>query len=1366
MKNKILFLLMALFLGNCWAQKASAQTISAYFYNNISSYTCASQSSEGYITCTINSGDIIFGWSATPPRLDPYWTSPVPYAFWNLDTTQWSGPYNNLTTFLIPSNCSSENALGCLDIELNDAEEVKCGGYAPPYATNQTYTCSNYAQVINPFNAPIGSPTSGPFAASIFVSPDDMTLTKDPVNIATGEAYFSSTDFALNARGTKLALFRKYRSFSTFIGMFGYGWRTDFDANLSVDSSGDVTIYNGEGTGIYFMDNSGVYTPSPGNYSTLVKNANNTYTLTDKNGNVFQYGTTGRLTSRSDRNGNKETFVYNPALVGGTYIQDASGRRIILNIDAHGHVISAVDPAKKTFQYGYDANGNLVSITDPSGAVTNYYYDSNHKIIQLTNANGHNTYYLYDAQGRVTSNWQDNNVNKVSLNYQANNTTVVTDSLGKQNTYVFNNYGLETSHTDPLGAVTQETWDPFMNRTSLTDARNNLTTFGHDAEGNLTQIVDASNNQTSMTYTPNFNLLSSQTDNLGNVTNFVYDIKGNLSSIIDPLGNSHSFVYDKYGNVITAIDTRKHSTKYTYDLHSDLLQKTDAGGNKTIFTYDVDGNVLTQKDARNNTTSYKYDNLNRLLKTTFADATTVSYGYDLFGNQTSVTDQRGNTLTKTYDAYERLSQTKDPNGGITQYNYNTQGYLLTLTDANGNPTTYTYDGDGRVLTQANALNDTTSFTYDKVGNVASRTDANGKTTTYTYDALNRLTNTAYPDGTSVANVYDVLGHKISMTDATGQTSYTYDALSRLLSETNPAGSTITYTYDTEGNRISSVDQTNRTITNVYDPLNRLVSVTDPNGKTTYGYDGDSNKVLVMTPNGVAENYTYDALNRELTAVNAKGAVVISSYTNVYDVAGMIKQKTYANASQVSYSYDALNRLLTESEQTKGVSVYDNVYTYDPVGNRLTWTNDITLGIFWNTYSASMPAQVLTNMTNAGFGKTANGAQPLSLARSYNNDAANRLTSWIYAVNVGGESFPVQTDSYTYDQNGNRLTKQAVLKGQEGTPQQTSYAYDLENRLNGLNYVNIPGIVGAQTDSFTYNGDGLRTQMVTNNVTANYLYDGFNILLEEDGSGNTTKKYTRGLDLGGGIGSLIAQNTTVPKAVQYYDYDDLGSVANLTTTNGTTASSYSYDAYGNLLTPPAKNDTNRYFFSTKELDSREGLYYFGVRYYDPEIGRWLTQDPIGFVDGPNMYAFVENNPINEVDPMGLCTDNNDLCNNLNWPIYLNMVGQEMQSPLLHTTNMQDTLGIIGNISGSAANIGILPKSIGYSNENFWQGGRVLRYWKNQYGSGISSPAWSNVSLLGQILNIASAGLVGLSAGETIDAYAWGLQDYYNKYCKGQ
>jgi len=451
------------------------------------------------------------------------------------------------------------------------------------------------------------------------ITPDKKPLTKDPVNIATGEAYFSSTDFSIKAQGPALALFRQYSSLSNFSGMFGFGWRTNFDINLTNDNSGNIDILDAQGTEYYFTNNSGVYVPSSGNFSSLVKNADGTFTLTDKNKNVTHYDTTGRMASLTDRNGNVLSFVYNPTVSGGSYIQDAGGRRIILNFDANNHVISAVSPAGKTYQYTYGSNTNLINIKDPTGANTTYTYDSFHHITQFTNGNNHNRYYQYDTQGHVLMNFQDNNVNKVTLNYQANNTTVVTDSLNNVNTYVFDSNGLLLKRTDPRGGVTQKTWDTNLNLQSVTDPRNNITSYTYDTLGNLLQITDPFNKKTIMTYTSNFNLLSTVTDALNKLTQYGYDSNGNLITVTNALTFKHTFSYDQFGNVKTATDSFQHVTNFTYDAYGDLLQKTDALNNKTIFTYDADGNMLSQTDARNHTTGYQYDNLNRLIKITFAN---------------------------------------------------------------------------------------------------------------------------------------------------------------------------------------------------------------------------------------------------------------------------------------------------------------------------------------------------------------------------------------------------------------------------------------------------------------------------------------------------------------------------------------------------------------------------------------------------------------------------------------------------------------------------------------------------------------------------------------------------------------------------
>ncbi len=1068
-----------------------------------------------------------------------------------------------------------------------------------------------------------------------------MSMTKDPINLATGEMIIQASDISLKGRGPALSLVRTFRSQSTFSGLFGYCWRSAYDINLTKDVVGNVTIFDEKGVAIYFyVQPNGGYVPSLGNHSFLTKNADGTYTLLDEHGIVTTYNATGRFSKIIDRNGNTLSFVYNPTVNGGTYIQDTTGQRILLGLDSGGRIISAQDPAGRTIFYGYDANSNLSLISDAAGKKTSYVYNSDHNIIESTNGNGHKTYFAYDINDRAYMNWQDGNVNKVTLDFQSAGITVATDSLGNKNTYQFNDYGLETLHTDPLGSTTSQTWDDKMNRTSVVDAKGNMTQFTYDSIGNLTQINDAFNNKTRMGYNAEFNLISSTLDAKGQSKSFGYDSRGNLTNMTDALGKQRTITYNQFGEPLTEKDTLGRTVTFTYNNLGQVIQQTDPLGKITSFTYDNVGNVLTKTDALGRKTTFNYDNLNRLVKATFADNSTILYSYDAFGNQIKITDQRGNPIIKEYDTYERLVKTTDPLGGITQSSYDSEGHLLTVTDAKGNLTRYAYDSNGRIVIETNPLGFASTNVYDKVGNLIAKIDNNNQTITYTYDALNRLIDTIYPDGTKVTNVYDQLGQKISMTDARGLTTYTYDALGRLLSEDGPeANDTITYTYDSEGNRLTMVDQNGQKTTYAYDSLNRLASVTDIKGTTLYTYDAVSNKLSVKYPNTTSEIYTYDVMNRPTLVNNiANKNTVISSFKYTYDLAGMVTSKQYKDGSIIQYTYDALNQLLRETKSSstskQATVIYDYVYTYDLLGNRLSFKKSTTLGNFWTVDSKIMPQKVLTDMTAAGFGNTkgTNLSQAITLTKNLQYDFANRLLNWSHSVNISTKSFPIETVTYLYDKNGNRTFKERVRSG-ETAKQQIQYNYDAEDRLKGLDYTNIPGMTGVQHDTFVYDGTGTRTQTVENNVKTSSYYDGFNVVIERDDLGKTKNSYTRGLGFSGGIGSLISQTTAT--ATQYYHYDALGSVANMVSSTGAATASYEYDAFGNLVNPPSASDTNLFRFSSKKFESRSGLYYFGARYYDAEVGRWLTRDPLGFADGMNPYLYVNNNPINLVDPYGLC-----------------------------------------------------------------------------------------------------------------------------------
>ncbi len=210
----------------------------------------------------------------------------------------------------------------------------------------------------------------------------------------------------------------------------------------------------------------------------------------------------------------------------------------------------------------------------------------------------------------------------------------------------------------------------------------------------------------------------------------------------------------------------------------------------------------------------------------------------------------------------------------------------------------------------------------------------------------------------------------------------------------------------------------------------------------------------------------------------------------------------------------------------------------------------------------------------------------------------------------------------FDNNGNTQTK---VVGSSTT----TYAWDFENRLTS---VMLPGTGG--TVSFRYDPFGRRVQKSfttganpPTTTTTNYLYDGDNGIEEVDANGSVLARYSQGLNIDDPLAMLRGG------ATNYYHADGLGSVTSLSNSTGALAQSYTYDSFGKQ-TAASGSLTNPFRYTGRESDVETGLYYYRARYYDPNVGRFLTEDPIRFTGGFDFYSYVGNSPIDIADPVGL------------------------------------------------------------------------------------------------------------------------------------
>jgi RHS repeat-associated protein len=708
------------------------------------------------------------------------------------------------------------------------------------------------------------------------------------------------------------------------------------------------------------------------------------------------------------------------------------------------------------------------------------------------------------------------------------------------------------------------------------------TQYDFDAIGRLIRITDRNGNVQTLGYGLN-SRVATVTDPSGQVTRFVYNADNRISSITDPTGRVVSYDYDEVGNLIAVTNIGGRRTTYAYDANHNLTTITDPAGNRTFFTANTDDRLVTASgEDGNNEITFQYLNPTP--------------------NQMTVTDALGSQTVLTYNNNASVTSVVDPLGNTTSMAYGADLNMTKLTDAKDGVTTFSYDDRGNVLSTTDALGRSVSLAYDPSFNqVKSLTDARGNVTAFQYDGEGNLSVMTYPNGSSETFGYDATGNLISKTDRKGQTiNYSYDTRGNLTAKIFPDGTSTQFTYDAAGNLIVAANGSG-TIGFQYDSSDRLIQVNYPGGNVvSYAYDAAGNRTELTYPDGSTLDYSYDLANR-LTQVSRSGQTV-AQYA--YDALSRVIRRDLENGTSTTYNYDASSRLLDLINRKSTSEIISRFsYTYDNLGNRLTMTTlDGT-----TRYSYDATRQLI------------NVIRPDSSSTAYNFDAAgNRISvtdssgSTSYTTNDLNQYTNVDGASYSYDANGNMTSKTTS----EGT---TTYSYDFENRL-------VQVVTPTETVNYTYDPLGRRVSKSTSSGTTNYIHDDFRVIEEKDESGASQASYIQG----NGLDEVLEMN----RAGQdyYYSQDGLGSVTGITDISQNMVHSFSYDEYG---TPNSASSVgNPFLFTGREFEGETGLYFYRARYYDPKLGRFVASDPIGLNGGNNLYAYVENNPVNFIDPLGL------------------------------------------------------------------------------------------------------------------------------------
>ena len=382
---------------------------------------------------------------------------------------------------------------------------------------------------------------------------------------------------------------------------------------------------------------------------------------------------------------------------------------------------------------------------------------------------------------------------------------------------------------------------------------------------------------------------------------------------------------------------------------------------------------------------------------------------------------------------------------------------------------------------------------------------------------------------------------------------------------------------------------------------RVVKVKESGNETaSYTYDANGNKKSETLANGVVSTYTYNKANRITKIENKSGNTDISSYEYSYYLDGSDACKIHNESGIIettSYEYDGLTRLTEEAVKVGNNTTDTYAYEYDDYGNRSKMT-------------AAGTEDFVTEYSYVD----SNGKYTALLQKEVKTAEANENL-----INLNPNSNVKQT-VYTYDANGNQITKTAEGKTETNT-------YDGLNQLIGFND-------GETTASYKYNANGLRYEKTVDGQKINHVWDGNKQIVADvvDNQFYEADCYIRGTNL---VAKYNYCNGNKSEYT-YYTQNAHGDVVNLTNADGEVIKPYTYDAFG-VEKNIDDGDTNAFRYCGEYFDKETATVYLRARYYNPATGRFISRDSfLGIQFDPlslNLYTYCRNNPLLYVDPSG-------------------------------------------------------------------------------------------------------------------------------------
>jgi RHS repeat-associated protein len=1054
-----------------------------------------------------------------------------------------------------------------------------------------------------------------------------------PIDVVTGRAY---TEPAVDVHLPGPIVLTLSRSYSSAMAErdvgLGFGWSHSLAWELEVSSSA-VTVSTGDGRAVT-MDKPAEGAFVLGREGWVLQRLPWGFTLHvgGDQAMIFSAAEEGgrrwRLTALQDRNGNRVSLSYDAGRL--VEIIDGAGRVVRVQASREGR-IAAFEVKNAEAQarwiclvrYGYDERGDLVTVSDPAGYTTEYAYDE-HRMIAERDPTGLTFHYIYDQEGRAVETWGDypggadsslapdlpaflhdgvtraKGVHHAKLSYHAEGYSEADDST-RTRRFHGNRFGTIDKVAD--GArVTSRAYDEHGNAIAATDPLGATTTWERDARGLVVRQVDALGGTSTLARDAAGNLVE-LVDEAGRKATLTRDVNGNVIERRDFDGAVWTYAYDARGLVTQENAPNGGTTRFAYDAHGNLVELALPNGAVYRFAHDWFGRRTSILDPTGGVRRFVYDDRGLLVQQTETDGTVAHYHYDGAKNLVHAVDRDGRPWSYEYGGYHVLTAIKSPDGAVVRVQYDREGQIVRVLDPNGEAQTYERDAYGDIVAERAFDGLERRWRRDRLGQVVRYQTSAGDRRTYERDALGRVVSIEYADGSTLTRTYDPTGMLVATALGAAEVRLERDPMGRVTSDKQVLRGVehrVDVAYDVMGEAVRRrstaglVEDVERDVMGT-----RTKTVFDRTHEVRHEHDLMGQELRRALPGGGLVESTFDERRRlrRRAAVNPSLAVPRGA-----DEPEWVGRHEDGVTAERAYTYSGEGNLLGAWDRSRGGTQYE----HDPIGRLLS----------------AVPAGGLGELFRYDLAGNVAEAGPGAPGRRYGR--GNRLLergNVEYVFGAGGflEEKIVRTpkgeERHRYAWNAQGLLEAVDAPG----GLRVELAYDpLARRLEKRVLRN--GTLAERT-RFVWDG-----HLLADEVRERATADGDPIVEErsyafEDWS---FRPMAQRRAVSGGA---------APAAWDQYVNGPAGAPEALVDERGDVVWEAHRKAFGEPEPSPPQPVDTPFGLAGQYHDAETGLSYNRYRYYDPEVGRFLSRDPLELEGGINVFAW-EVNPLTWTDPLGL------------------------------------------------------------------------------------------------------------------------------------